>query len=255
MGVDETALSAEMGLYRDFSVRAGVPYGCLGLETFNATMWRKGFHYTFSIRDGQKAEPLCPVNKLVGPGDALPLHKIVEDFANNQQHFIDSFVPALEKMLSNGYDEADLVNGPDTSTDIQCPRVDPKYYHKFWSCFSTRGFSEPFLIISSLNKTHPRVLQVNTKTRAPEMWAKLGTSNQLWRWTSDQTQLINGFSHEPLTVAGEGMWVMSGSFLEVQHSPSKLVLDRGWDQSNGTQVIVFPVHGAINQKWTLSSAS
>ena len=41
-GRDEAAMSCEIGLYFDFKVEDGIPYGCPGMETFNADHWDKG---------------------------------------------------------------------------------------------------------------------------------------------------------------------------------------------------------------------
>ncbi len=50
----------------------------------------------------------CGINDdLTDDGNQM-MYEIVEEFAKSNQVFIDAFVPAFEKMISNGYDDADL---------------------------------------------------------------------------------------------------------------------------------------------------
>jgi len=250
VGVDESALSSEIGLYLDFKEINGAPAGCKGLEKFNSTWWKTktpngidiGYWYTWSQINNVKMEPLCPPNKLAEPPGSQPLHEIFEEFADNQQSFVNEFVPALEKMLSNGYGAGDLTQGPNFEDDIVCPPPEGGW-NFFVTCYSTRGMSEPYMIVSKLNATHPKVLQVNQNSRAAEMWDKTGTANQIWRWTADGTQLINSFTQAPLAVAGHGNWYLNGDFIHLLHGKNNEVIDRGLHQGNGAGLTVWKKHG------------
>ena len=52
-----------------------------------------------------KADPQCELNKIEEPPGSTPLHEIFEEYAKDQQGWMSDFVPALHKMLSNGYSE------------------------------------------------------------------------------------------------------------------------------------------------------
>ena len=59
-GLDEMALPCEIGLYFDFNVTAdGIPFGCPGLELFNAT------YFEFSILEACISRPNHPSKVLV----------------------------------------------------------------------------------------------------------------------------------------------------------------------------------------------
>ena len=74
----------------------------------------------------EKADPQCELNTLEYPPGSTPLHQIFEEFSADNQKWVDEFVPALEKMLSNGYNVgAELVLGPDHYSDVTCPRFNP----------------------------------------------------------------------------------------------------------------------------------
>merc|ERR1719310_893377 len=114
MGLDETMLQSEIGLYYDFNVSSdGRPTGCPGFQEFNMQHWGgwlnngqgpglKNYHMTWSRINGKKDDPQCPPNRMQF-GGSKPLYQIVEEFADNQQKFIGAFQRALEKMLENGY--------------------------------------------------------------------------------------------------------------------------------------------------------
>ena len=52
--------------------------------------------------------PKCNKEDYAPEGE--PLHAIVDDFADNQSVWFEEFIPALEKMVENGYD--DLLGSP-----------------------------------------------------------------------------------------------------------------------------------------------
>ena len=84
----------------------------------------------------EKADPQCELNTLEYPPGSTPLHQIFEEFSADNQKWVDEFVPALEKMLSNGYNGgSELVLGPDQYSDVTCPRFNPGDGWKFSNCY------------------------------------------------------------------------------------------------------------------------
>ena len=83
----------------------------------------------------EKADPQCNLNTLEYPSGSTPLHKIFEEYAADNQKWIDDFAPALEKMLSNGYDNNDLVLAPDQYSKVKCPRVNPGEWFSYSNCY------------------------------------------------------------------------------------------------------------------------
>ena len=146
IGADEVALNSEMGLYLDFKVSdTGIPYGCSGLESFNNTYWKhNGLSSWSRVPLVENPDPFngnhwrrdsvtCPLNKLQEPSGSTPLHEIFEEYANDQQKWINDYVPTFEKMISNGYE--DLQDAPDQWTDVICPRPGPEPQpYKYHSC-------------------------------------------------------------------------------------------------------------------------
>ena len=80
----------------------------------------------------KKADPDCPFNTLSIPDGSTPLNEVFDEYAANQQKWVEDFVPTFEKMLSNGYEEGELLDGPDQYTGIECnrqPKYDGANYH------------------------------------------------------------------------------------------------------------------------------
>ena len=134
-----------MGLYLDFKVQNGMPVGCPGFETYDSPEWQEFANRTtpkersdFNMRlsrvaikpnadpykpgDWKLSEVGCGKNKMEVPEGSTPLHEIFEEYAHDQQKWVDDYVPTFEKMLANGYGEGELVNGPDQYTGVYCPR-------------------------------------------------------------------------------------------------------------------------------------
>ena len=81
----------------------------------------------------ERADPQCELNTLEYPAGSTPLHQVFEEFAAENQKWVDEFVPALEKMLSNGY--TDLTLGPDQFTGVKCPRFNPWDGSRYSNCY------------------------------------------------------------------------------------------------------------------------
>ena len=99
------ALPTDVGLYLDFNVTEdGTPFGCPGFP--------EGFD-RFNI-------PGCDVNKIEEPLGSKPLHQIVEEYAHDVNVWIADFIPTMEKMMSNGYDDGELIDSGYDYNLIKC---------------------------------------------------------------------------------------------------------------------------------------
>ena len=151
--IDEMALNSEMGLYFDFKIKdKGFPYGCPGFEQFSPQTKEKtmqgvgwflnhistipdanctgdginGGTYSYTCEAGKKkSDPQCNLNQMQVPKGSTPLYAIFEEYASSQAKWIEDFIPAFEKMQSNGYASEALTNGPDQYTNVVCPRPSP----------------------------------------------------------------------------------------------------------------------------------
>jgi len=103
--VMETSLAADVGLYYHFESdpKTGQPHGCAFPE--NLDDWQEpdtgflaGTKMTYPHKCGKETH--------APEGEAL--HKIVEDYASNQQKWFDDFIPIIHRMSANGYKESDL---------------------------------------------------------------------------------------------------------------------------------------------------
>ena len=93
---DETATPSEMGFYYKFESdpTTGRPSGCRGLDKkWKGSVW-----------------PDCLKEDYEPEGETLS--SIVEEFADNQQTWMNEFVLSFEKMVTNGYAAEDLEDGP-----------------------------------------------------------------------------------------------------------------------------------------------
>ena len=52
-----------------------------------------------------KADPQCELNKIQEPANSTPLYQVFEEYATDQDAWIRQYLPAHEKMISNGYYE------------------------------------------------------------------------------------------------------------------------------------------------------
>ena len=75
-------------------------------------IWSKG-------EDNWNGEPRCEKQRLEEPaGSGEPLHTIFDEYADDQSAWMRDYVPAMEKMLANGYDSG-LVDAPDFTTGVK----------------------------------------------------------------------------------------------------------------------------------------
>ena len=215
------ALPCEIGLYFDFEVTDdGVPYGCPGFESFKPEIWNTSHAATWTrvpyyhpvnpdpYNRGHwlKADPDCPFNKMSVPDGSTPLHEIFEEYATDQQKWVNDFVPTLEKMLSNGYANGELVDGPDQYTGIQCTRQDKDDGFNYYNCRNpeeTVDQSEAFFLVSRL---HGRVAEGKPDGYAKNMPFDSNNPNQLWMETSIGNQFINVGTGLPLKAGNGRAW-------------------------------------------------
>ena len=239
------ALPCEIGLYFDFEVTDdGVPYGCPGFEAFKPEIWNTSYaatwtrvpYYTenpdpYNNMHWKKADPDCAFNKMSVPDGSTPLHEIFEEYASDQQKWVNDFVPALEKMLSNGYNDEDLVDAPDQYTGIQCTRQDKHDGFNYYNCRNpeeTVDQSEAFFLISRL---HGRVAEGKADGYAKLMSFDSSNPNQLWMETSIGNQFINVGTGLPMKAGRGRAW----TFGEQQRisEPTGQVLLNGWRDEDG----------------------
>lgn len=133
-GRDEAALGSDMGLYHKFNVDTrGFPSGCPGLHTF----YPSGFRFSdetcgidgrprfedptlswddpnaVRVTKNEWTDEGCPANcdrnDYQYPGDTLTLSDHVDRYADDQDLWIREFIPVMEKMINNGYEDGTLV--------------------------------------------------------------------------------------------------------------------------------------------------
>ena len=138
-GLDEQAMSAELGLYFDFEVdEEGVPFGCSGLEYFKRENWfnEKSNVFTTSVKpkdwvtNPDTAKPYhfeyvgveCPKNNLAIPEGSTPVHQVFEEYAKDQDKWVQDFLPTYQKMLANGYADGELQDSPYEFDRYVCTR-------------------------------------------------------------------------------------------------------------------------------------
>ena len=208
-GIDETALSCEMGLYFEFGTDYnGYPTGCPGFDVTpfdgNATTYDEKWS---NVPSGIKADPQCPKQMLAVPETAQPTHWYMETYAREQELWFRDFQSVLDKMMINGYPEVELWPIVDQWTGVSCsPRG--TYYSQCWH--ECTFLDEEFIIESSLDQ---RVVQYNeTNQYNPiEIWERVeGDPMQHWKWCSNTDGArvaLNVGSNMGLEVSGIGAWI------------------------------------------------
>ena len=112
---DETAIASEVGLFYHFDTDLATgqplspsPNACPGFEgkRWNLKSWKK--------RKGAQVTPKCTIHEDYTPDgtDGEMLFELVEEFADDQDTWYSDFVQAFESMVSNGYNDDELMDGP-----------------------------------------------------------------------------------------------------------------------------------------------
>ena len=98
---DETALASETGFYWKFNFDpdTGLPSGCPGFDHHN---WKPGPGIIKGVI------PDCDKEDYAPEGEAL--HAIVDEYADHQDLWMVEFIPSLEKMTQNGYEDHALID-------------------------------------------------------------------------------------------------------------------------------------------------
>ncbi|CAE7034834.1 APX1 [Symbiodinium sp. CCMP2592] len=139
VGMDETMLSSDMSLYRDFSTNEGIPGGCPGLDGYSTESilsdWRLRTPRVppGDVHGDSWDSSYCPFTTIADPPGSTPMYQVVEEYADSNEKFFSDFFPVLEKMLKNGYSTEDLQETPMASH--ACPYQDPHDWHRYYSCF------------------------------------------------------------------------------------------------------------------------
>merc|ERR1712107_376658 len=129
-----TAFSSDMGLRYKFDVDIrGFPSGCPGLQTFypsanrfsdwtcgiDGRPWFEDPSLSWNdanlerVTQNSWTQKACPADfsrqDYRYPGDTNSLADYIDHYAENQEDWINDFIPAMEKMIANGYNRNDLV--------------------------------------------------------------------------------------------------------------------------------------------------
>ena len=59
----------------------------------------------FSVKWNSGVEANCEKNFMQIPEGSTPLYAVFEEYAKDQDKWINEFIPTFEKMMSNGYDK------------------------------------------------------------------------------------------------------------------------------------------------------
>jgi len=249
VGIDEIAMNCEMGLYKEFEVDDGIIHGCPGLEHFNASMSGDTGRIVWSNngKTWANAEPLCEKQRLSEPAGSTPLYQIMEEYANDQTTWINDYMQAHEKMVSNGYASGALTASHDHFTNIICPLpvvYDPLHSHTY--CYEKVTPSGPvFKIGSRLNENAGRFIVQRGQTLLMEQ--ETDSIDQWWQVAGDH--LINLATGEPMRSYGITLWGIEaktdGDFY-IRDIVTNNVMD-SWPCRNGGAMTTFWQHGGANQ--------
>ena len=105
-------LNSDMGLFLKFDTdaKSGRPKGCSGLNDQN---------WLTNKRRQPKKPHGCPLNNAMD-NSGLKMHEIVQKFADDEQAWINEFVPTFQKMQENGYLPGSLSTSPNTWQGLKC---------------------------------------------------------------------------------------------------------------------------------------
>lgn len=110
---DECMMNSDMGLYYNFTrdPSTGRATGVPILDEWDATNWSASEWGSKPVPEDRNA--FTQLGKQTheiddGVNGKRPIYEILDEYANSQQAWIQDFVPAMEKMLENGYGSTDL---------------------------------------------------------------------------------------------------------------------------------------------------
>ena len=64
----------------------------------------------------------CPKNNLAIPEGSTPVHQVFEEYAKDQDKWVQDFLPTYQKMLANGYSDGELQDSPYQFDRYVCTR-------------------------------------------------------------------------------------------------------------------------------------
>merc|ERR1712083_1254627 len=187
-----------------------------------------------------------------------------EEYADDQNAWMRDYVPAMEKMLANGY-ETGLVDVPDFTTGVVCPFPAGDRWQIVMSCYKSEvAGSGPAYVIRSdfwgyfwTSEGHTGTV-VQAGAEKEEMWSFTGSDKQLWKWSESGNQLINLATGKPLAVGGFTEWRVTNSsqwpyspMLETQHGNKALDAWAAKDNGCGGVLIVGNSHVGGGQWFSL----
>jgi len=261
VGNDEIALNCEMGLYLDFKVTDGVIHGCEGLEHFKDRMADNDpRRAVWSREPGQKwlrGQPACAKQNMSYPIGDTPIYKIMEEYAYDNNLWINDFFSAYEKMVHNGYNPGQLQNAARVSLNKEyCPL--PLQSSKDIPCYEREEAADgsAFMIgtrFDLIDSDH--VLQYNAKNSSVNFGKMTGEPNQLWKMSVSGEQFINQQTGTALSIFGNTNFkiqdIGNNSFKIVIVELNK-VLD-AWPARNnsGKELSIWWSHGRSNQQFYL----
>ena len=202
----------------------------------------------YNKKDYYVADPQCPPNTRQVPEGSMPLNEIFELFAKDQNAWLEEFVPAFEKMISNGYD--DLVQGPNQFDGIVCNRG--KRFAIEWeytNCYHESVLNGPQYAIKNNYDGRALYMRDNGQLRVKNFDSDL--PEQRWIFSGVGDQLINVKTGQPLVASQYGRsWKMDDKKRLINTRDETLALDRDASKGNNALVRMRPVSNAPGQKWT-----
>lgn len=124
-GEDEMNLNSDMGLYLKFDEVNGIPINCAGLDNFKIENWKvPQVSKSERTRDRRAYDQQCGLNMRREPATDQPMSTIIQEYAKDQAAWISDFVPAMEKMMRNGYTDSELTDAPASWDNVKCTEGD-----------------------------------------------------------------------------------------------------------------------------------
>lgn len=229
----QTALGAEMALYYKWRNQDNFPapendQTCQGLKDFNkakfaeihtcvatsgAANCQELLNFQWSGTNGTRGEIDCPFQDFKSPDSDLPLHEIFELYANNQDTWLTDFAAAWDKMVSNGYVNADgtkrLVPAPDQWTNVECPAQDARpVATRYWFCYKTGAGLDP---VKYIKVDGQNLVIQEDDGGALSLQAPDGSAKQKWQKTKNNFHWVNLESGQALVVEELGAFEFKGT--------------------------------------------